>query len=266
VTYSGVLSFASTIRVRKPLGIAGVVSLSGLLLLAATMAGVYWASKRVPRFYRDALELEPAAQRQASDQLLENASALASNASKEGRWSALFTADQINGWLAVDAVENHPELLSAEISSPRVLIQPSRATFACRHGQGSLSSVVTLSVQLYLVEPNVIALRIERARAGVLPIPLTRILDGVTEAAMRLKLHLAWRQVDGDPLALITIPPTRDRDDTEYQLEALELRDGEIYLAGRTQVAGSSGEPAHELSPLVPLVAGRSAENAKLQH
>ena len=251
---------------RKPFRIAGVASLGGLLLLVAAMCGVYWASQRVPGFYRDALEQEPAAQRQASEQLLENASALASNASKEGRWSALFTADQINGWLAVDAVENHPELFSADVSHPRVLLQPGRATFACRNGQGSLSTVVTLSIELYLVEPNVMALRIDRARAGALPIPLSQILDGVAEAARRLNLHLAWRQAKGDPVALITIPPTRDSDDTVYQLESLELRDGEIYLAGRTQRAGRSGEPSPEPSPLAPRVADRSAENEKRQH
>jgi len=252
--------------VRKPFGIAGVVSIVGLLMLAATLAGIYWASQSVPRFYRDALEQEPTAQREASEQLLENASALASNASKEGRWSALFTASQINGWLAVDAVENHPELLSADVSNPRILIQPGRATFACRHGKGALSTIVTLSIQLHLVEPNVVALRIESARAGVLPIPLAQILEGVSEAARRLKLHLAWRQVDGDPVALITIPPARDSEDTEYRLESLELREGEIYLAGRTQRAGASGEPAQEATPRIPLVAERSIENETVQH
>jgi hypothetical protein len=100
----------------------------------------------------------------------------------------------------------------------------------------------------------------------VLPLPLTQVLDGVAEAARRLKLHLAWRQVDGDPVALITIPPTRDREDTEYQLEALELREGEIYLSGRTRRAGPSGEAPHETSPPAPLVAGRTAEKENFQH
>ena len=264
---SGVLFLRPRFACVSPLASPVSFRSCGLLLLAATWSGVYWASQRVPRFYRDALEQEPTAQRQASEQMLENASALASNVSKEGRWSALFTADQINGWLAVDAVENHPELLSADISNPRVLIQagPCDVRLPPRPGQpvdrrDALGPTATWSNRTSS------PLRIERARAGVLPIPLSQILDGVAEAARRLKLHLAWRQVDGDPVALITIPPTRDSDDTEYQLEALELRDGEIYLAGRTQRAGASGEPAHERSPLVPLVADRSAENEKRQH
>ncbi len=226
---------------RKPFGIAGLASLCGLLLLAAVAGGVYWASQRVPGFYREELDREPQVQRAASEAMLENASALASNVSKEGRWSALFTAEQINGWLAVDAVENHPDLLPADIADPRIRIQPGRATFACRHGRGSLSTVVTLSVGLHLVKPNVVALRIDHVRAGVLPIPLSQILDGVAEAARRLNVHLAWRQVDGDPVALLTIPPARDGDDTEYELEALELRDGLIYLAGRTKRGSPRG-------------------------
>ena len=75
----------------------------------------------------------------------------------------------------------------------------------------------------------------DQARAGRLPWPLAAILDGTAEAARRHSLPLAWRRADGDPVALFTIPPVRDEDGKRVRIEALQLGDGEVYLAGTTE-------------------------------
>ena len=38
---------------------------------------------------------------------------------------------------------------------------------------------LSLTIDAYLHEPNVLALRIRRARAGALPVPLAQVLDGM---------------------------------------------------------------------------------------
>lgn len=219
---------------RRPLRTTALVVCG--LLLAAGLAGlaIYRASQAMPEFYLQALEADDQVQEQASDEMVQRATALASDVKKQGDWKAVFTAQQINGWLAVDMVENHPDLLPSSLSDPRVAIDPERLQVAFRAKRGQWKGVVSLAVDVYLAKPNVVALRIRGARAGLLPIPLRTVLDKITEKVDELDLQVQWLTVDGDPVAEMTLPPPRDADDKEVRIETLELGEGKIYLAGST--------------------------------
>ena len=208
---------------------------SVLLLVGVGLLGLYWASKHVPEAYRKATEVEPARQRQASDQMLQRAAALAGDVKKGGRWEAAFTAEEINGWLAVDLVQNHPDALPEQLSDPRLAIEPDRMMLFCRARWRGMTSVITLTVEPYVAKPNVLALRIRKARAGALPVPLTKILEAISKAVERMEYHLQWQYSEGDPVALILIPPPRDGHDKVVQIETLELGQGEIILSGVTE-------------------------------
>jgi len=221
--------------VRRVVKISAVGCLVVLLVLAGALWSLYRASQQVPDFYREALSVDSAAQRKASNQMVRQASTLANDVRKEGQWEAVFTAQQINGWLAVDLVENHPRALPPAIRHPRVAIHSDEIAIACRVQQGKLNSVVTLTVEPYLQEPNVLALRIRKARAGLLPIPLAELLDRASKAAADMKLDLRWQQADGDPVAVIRVPPPRDENNKLIRVEALRLGDGEIYVSGTTE-------------------------------
>lgn len=221
-------------RVSGKLRLLSVAAGSFLLLLVGFLAGVYWASQRVPEFYAQAVQLDPEQAQVANDELLAGATALASNARKEGDWSAVFTAEQINGWLAVDLPQNYPDMLPLEVIEPRVEITPKLATIGCRYKDGAVTTVISVAVELYLAEPNVVALRIHGIHAGAVPIPLSQVLDGINEAAEQMKVQLRWTKAKGDPVALVTIPPAEGSDDTRYRLEALEMRAGELYVSGHT--------------------------------
>ncbi|MEX0711886.1 MAG: hypothetical protein WD278_06025 [Pirellulales bacterium] len=225
-----------------------LTALAGVLV--ATSAGLlgwgYWASRRVPDFYEAALEIGPAVQQSANDELLETATALASEARKEGSWQALFTAEQINGWLAVDLARNYPDLLPKGLKEPRVNIRPDRVTMAGRYVDGAVETVMSLDVEVYMTGPNVLSLRLHNARAGAIPVPLGQILNGLARAAADAELELRWLQTEGDPVAVVSFLPPRDTDHIVYQLETLELREGEIYVAGRTTRGGSADSPVWE--------------------
>jgi uncharacterized protein YpmS len=238
-----------------------VVGSLGLLVAAVVTSG-YFASQHVPHFYRDALTAKPERQQVASDEMLQNATALASHARHQGRWASVFTAEQINGWLAVDRQKNHPDLLPAEIVDPRVRIAPGLLTIACRYQQEGVSLVVSLNVELYVPEPNVLALRIKNVRAGAIPLPLSQILDGVAKAAEGMNLQLRWAQSKGDPVALVTLPKTIGKGDISYRLETIDLRADAIYLAGNTQKIHSEVPVAVQESPAV---ASQPASNEKPQ-
>ncbi|HEY1785860.1 MAG TPA: hypothetical protein VGG30_09940, partial [Pirellulales bacterium] len=168
-----------------------------------------------------------------NDQCLQQVAALATNLQSPGVWQAIFSADQINGWLAVDLTRNYADVLPAEIRNPRIDFHSGAATLACTYRNAGHETVVSIAFDLYLTEPNVIALRLRRVRAGLLPVPLAEVLKAIEQTGRGIGMLVQWRQMSGDPVALVHMLPGDD-DENQLQLEAVELREGEIYIAGRT--------------------------------
>jgi hypothetical protein len=215
---------------------------AAVVLVAAVLVALYRGTQQVPEFYRQALAADPQRQAESSREMLEQASELVSNAQQEGHWEALFTDEQINGWMAVDLVKNHADALPPEVQEPRLSIRPEGVSLGCRWETERISTVFSLNVELYLAQPNTVALRIRGARAGNVPLPLARILDGMTRAAQELDLRLEWVQTAGDPVAMVSFPPPEGRDDRRIIIESIELRPGAVYLAGKTIPRSAQGE------------------------
>lgn len=206
-----------------------------LLALGVGALVLYRASQQVPQFYQQALDAPPNAEEEASSEMLQLAAALASDVEKEGKWQTVVTAEQINGWLAVDMVRNHGDLLPSSLSDPRVAIEPERMMIACRLDRGGWQCVVSLAVDVYLAEPDVVAVRIREARAGALPLPLQDILERISEEADQTDVDVRWRQAEGDPVVEIPIPQPRDTKGRAIRIETLQLAEGKVYLSGVTE-------------------------------
>ncbi|MGA2033630.1 MAG: hypothetical protein ABSG68_15355 [Thermoguttaceae bacterium] len=207
----------------------------GVLLVLLALLGVYLALRHEPAFYRRALTGDAAAEKKASEKMLQGVAHLGSNLAKQGQWQAVFSAEEINGWLAVDLPRNHPDALPQGMHDPRVVIEPDGVTLACRMDRGGLSGVVSVKVDLYLQEPNVVALRVRSARLGAIPGPLKPVLDAISAAGRHAGIPVDWRQADGDPVALVSIPPPRDPHGKRVRIDTLRLSPGQIYLSGATQ-------------------------------
>ncbi|MBI3837106.1 MAG: hypothetical protein HY288_04125 [Planctomycetia bacterium] len=236
---------------RKLLKIAGIVAAVAVIVAGVSLFSVYEASQQVPEFYREAISRDPDDQQQARDEFVAHAAALASDLHRAGRWQSLFTVEQINAWLALELAKNYPDLMHGELHDPRIVIRDNEATIACRHGGGEVASVLSLTVDAYLQEPNVLALRIRRARAGALPVPLGLVLDGISHAARQLNLRLEWRKTHGDPVALITFSKFQVAGSEVLTLQAVELRQGELFLAG-TIARGDSSQSPDDSQPAGP--------------
>lgn len=209
--------------------------LIGILVLTVIGLVVFYrAARHVPKFYQEALAIEPAVQEKASEQMVKAATKLQNNLYHDGGWRAVFTAEQINGWLAVDLQRNFAASLPREFHDPRVSITPEGITLACRAESKGFSSVVSLEVTAYLESPNVIALRVRKARAGAIPWPLDQVLKAISEAARRSELRLEWRQAEGDPVALITLPPIPGKHGREVRIQTLKLEKDSIHVDGTT--------------------------------
>lgn len=209
------------------------------LLIVAALAGGFWVAWRhEPAFYSQELARDAQAQRESSDELLATATALVSQARNKPQFSALISAEQINGWLAVDLRENHPDLLPPDVSDPRLAIRPGEATIAWRQTIRGTSTVVSVRVDAFVSQQHELGIRIRGARAGAVPLPVGEFLDDLTDTAREANLVVRVSQEQGDPVLLISFDASQAAQPLKYLLDSVELRDGAIYVAGRS----SSGD------------------------
>ncbi len=207
------------------------VLLGLLAAMALASLGVYQALLAVPAEYRAVMDADPPAQREANDEALQEAAALASDLRKHRDWQARFTEAQINGWLAIDLMENHAGVLPEGISDPRVTLGETTVSLYCRLRRGRTETILTLVVEPYLDAPNVLALRFRKARAGLLPLPMGSVVEQIGAAARNLEVKLTWRQADGDPVALIAVPHELGNG-TAVRIDQFELQAGALLMAG----------------------------------
>ena len=237
-----------------------IVLFTLLALVSGAALVLYSASRHQPQFYTQALRVEPELQREAGDELEKNVLELHNTARNEGLWQAVFTEAQINGWLAADLPEKFPHILPTGTNEPRVSIDSDRIKIACRYRRGKVNTIISFDLIVNLTsETNTLAIRVSKVRAGALPVPLKRLLTPITKACARSNITLRWSQIDGDPVALVTIPHQHvDYAHREIYLESFEMRDGEIALAGRTQ---KTEDNLHAVAQLPQTSAGTQSDS-----
>jgi len=224
-----------------------------LVLFAAGILGILilvpltlWVGlTRQPDFYVRQVEIPPEVRRHDAKKFVAHGMRLRNAIMNEPRWEAAFSDQEVNSWLAEDLVTHFADQIPQGVHEPRVVFEPNRATFAFQLDQGPMRSVVWVVVSARMAEQNVLALTIEKIRAGVVPISAETFLEPITEHARARGLDIRWEQ-DGDlPVALIRYDPNAKRRDVV--LEKLEILDGRIRLSGRSD--RSAGQAAALILP-----------------
>ena len=205
----------------------GTVTVTALIVVALSAA--YYAAQQVRPFYQQALQIEPAVLERGSRELESRATALYSDARQVGQWQALFTAEQINGWLATQLVQNASGELPANIRDPRIAIASDVLTLGFRTSSGGVETVISADAAVSLTDDGSVAIQLIAVRAGALPLPVLQLADELAGACQKLNLPVRWTRQDGKPVALVEIQSREP-----IYVDAIKLDEGQLYVAGHT--------------------------------
>ena len=203
--------------------------------------GVYRSIHWIPNFYAQKLTVDEDVLAEDGRQMEADVRNLHGEVQDEGHWEATFSEDEINGWLAVDLKKKFPRMLPRHIREPRVSFTKGLTQLACQYDSADLQAVLSLDVDVYMTdEPNVVAVRIKRARIGAVPGLLQLAMGHISNAAVRARIPLRWTEQDGDPLALVTIPDDIVLEGHRVHIEELNVDDGAMHLVGRSEAIHQS--------------------------
>src|SRR4051812_41344691 len=228
--------------------IAAIGTLTITALIAAILGGAYYAAQQVEPYYEQALRTEPEVLERGSRELESRATALYSDAKQIGRWQALFTVEQINGWLATQLAADKGGELPANMRDPRIAIVRDRLTLGFRTKSGGLETVVSVDGSVLITDDGNVGIRFMSVRAGALPLPVLQLADELATACKKLKLPVRWTQENGQPIAIVNIASNASADNREFFIDSIELRNNEMYLAGHTEVNNGQERPATRIA------------------
>jgi hypothetical protein len=154
---------------------------TAFVLLAGALSALGAVVKHEPNFYRlSQVQPSPARKKLADDFRNKFIQMIANIHGREDLWNCDTSEVQVNCFFE----ELFPEtgeataLRSIGISSPSVVFEPDRMRLAFRYGTGWFSTIISYDMKIWLVpkEANVIAVEIQSARAGGLPISNQSVL------------------------------------------------------------------------------------------
>jgi len=221
--------------------IAAIGTLTVTALIAAFAGGAYYAARQVRPFYEQALHVEPAALERGSRELESRATALYSDVKQVGQWQALFTVEQINGWLATQLAADKGSDLPSNMRDPRIAIARDLLTLGFRTKSGGVEMVISVDAAVLLTKDGDVGIRLMSVRAGALPLPIMQLADQLATACKKLKLPVRWTQEKGQPIALVNIANKAGTKNREFFIDSIELRKNEMYVAGHTEVSNGQG-------------------------
>jgi len=225
---------------------------TALLSASLLTAGIAWWFHRalgfVPPSYQQSLAADPIALAASGDRFERQALEFANSLRHPGAWQLRLADDEINGWLGATLPARFPESLPPNADRPRLLIAEGRLHAAARSRLYGMPTVVSLICEAYLTDqPDELAVRFVRCRAGQLPLPLAVVRDQVASRAARSHIALRWTEEAGYPVAIIRLSPPKATSGIARRiaLARLQIDDGLLILEGRTEEAPL---PEHELA------------------
>jgi hypothetical protein len=217
-------------------------SLGGVAIVAAVAVGyAVQATQQVEPFYTAAID-KPQQEMAAAGQRMESrVSALCSDAAKAGCWQTTFTSDEVNGWLATILKDKYTDVLPPQVIEPRVGFSDGKCQLGYKYRGKFFDTVVSIEGEGWMASEDLAAVRFRKLKAGALPLPVGNVIEDITEGARKLAIPIRWTEQEGDPVLLVPVANALSTDKEVRRLENIELRDGELRLAGKTEPRPATG-------------------------
>jgi hypothetical protein len=226
----------------------------GLLVaaLGAACGLLLTLGKSEPAFYTAAANQSPDWEtHERASKLLTRVQDLQNDIRAKGAWGDTFTAEDLNCFFAqnMGPKDGLTDLLPRGFHSPRVAIEGDRLRLGVRYREGFWSTVVWLEMRVWLVKDqvNVAAVEVCELRAGRLPFGAQSILDKIAEVARDSSIEVTWYRHGSNPVGLFKFFAKQPRQTS--QVLTLEVKDGKIVVAGRSDLDGPAVAPAGVNNP-----------------
>ena len=219
-----------------------VIAASVLAVCLVVPVAIWGSLRYQPGFYRASRVLTREQRERKAKHFVASSLQLRNDITNERDWSASFTDTEVNAWLAEDLVTHFADQIPAEVHEPRISFEHDRVTFAFGLDRGPIRSVIWVVARVSVPEDNVLALTIEKVRAGMIPISVDRVIGPLTAGARARGLDVRWSNDEDPPTALIRYRPDHGRADVI--LQRLTVRQGMIHFSGRSdRLQGAFGGP-----------------------
>ncbi|MBM3993815.1 MAG: hypothetical protein FJ303_06640 [Planctomycetes bacterium] len=240
--------------------------LCGIILVlvagAATALGV--ALKHEPSFYRQAQTPHNDASKELAMRFLSNFMQMLANRKYHETWGCDASQTEMNCFFheLFDDRAEADDLRRAGISSICVNLEEpptdddgnavpgGHVRLGFRYGSGFFSAVITYELKVWLVpkEPNVIAVEIQRARAGAVPISKQTILTHLSELARKENFNFTQYRHQGNPVAVIDLQG--DSHPAKSILTTIRVGANSLSLRGKTLEHGLAPPEIKDAKPL----------------
>jgi hypothetical protein len=209
-----------------------VVAAIFLALFVALLA----AALATPSEYRRLLTLPNSELDKWGDEFETLALQLSNQVRRPGPWSVEFSENQLNGWLAVDLPNKFSTSIPSGTSNLRVRLVDRQLTMYLHFRAAGLTFPVALTTTVANTDqPNEVALTLERAAAGWLPLSThwwARILSNALQSS-GYPAH--WRTTGGRPQVIFQLPDSLTRGKaTRWELQAVGCESLKLLLNGTT--------------------------------
>ena len=210
-----------------------VTLLISLVILGTAIPLAIWRSLTYePPFYRNLEAKDRTIRRVEADRFVSQTFQLRNDIANEDRWEASFTDEEVNAWIGEELVTHFAEYLPDGVRDPLLVFELDRVTLAFKLDRGPLTSLVWVVARVEVAEDNTIALRLEKIRAGAMPISPEEVVGPIVNRVKGHGLEVGWTNDRGEAVVHIRYSPTPDRRDVV--LERVVILDGRLYLSGRS--------------------------------